>query len=468
MVAMRLSASLARSCAPFVVASALLLNGCGGAVSPDKARSLAVAEAAGGALSGATLERWMLQSPVLPTKAVGSGLVSAWMNAALIIDAVRRNAILDDPATTDSVIFSDAERGMLAQFFIARAKALPPVTEKQVDSLLARDRARVFQEIVMRSHAISDTLANQKLGRTAVALFTKLQAGGDFTAAVKQYSEDSVTRARNGFLPARTESEMPQRFASVWRLLPGAVAQPFGVGNGVFIIRRATHDESRPLLKEWLLPQLAKHADSLFVDSLARAHNIVIAADARLRVRAMALEPINLSEGGPLVTWQGGSLSAASVRDATMMLTPEQRIEISDASDTVATEFLMGLARRDIVMPLVGKDPPPDAPARAALAPAYRRMLDSLRSAVKRLPAGLSAADAATQWMDSILTRRAQYMPLPGALASVLRGRTPVKVSQPVFVGVVRGVLPRWQEAHRNDSTTKGGLVPAAGGPPKP
>ncbi len=463
---MRLSASWARSCAALVATSTFLLTGCGGgAVAPEKARGQAVAEAAGGTLSGATLDQWLLKSSVPPDKAVGSGFVSAWINTALLIDAIRRNVQLDDAATTDSVIMADAVRGMVAQFLAARFTQRPPVTERQTDSLLARDQVRVFQQIVLYVRSGTDTEAIRKTYGTAKGLVAKLQAGGDFTAAVKQFSEDTATRAQNGYLPALAEADVPQRLTPIWNLLPGAVSPPFAGGAGFHILRRATRDESRSALKTWLAPRLAQRADSLFIDSLARAHDIVIAPDARLRVRAMALEPVTVSEGGPLVTWKGGSLSPASVREATLMLMPAERVALSDASDTVATQFLLGLSRRDILMLVVSKDPPPNADARAALGPKYRQSLDSLRAAVKRLPADLSAADAATRYIDSVLARRAPFLPLPGALASVLRARSTVKVNRPAFDGVVRGAGPRWQEAHKNDSTAKPG-APPGGKPP--
>lgn len=462
MVAMRFSASLARSCATLVAAAAFVLAGCnGGGVAPDKARSQVVAEAAGGSLSGATLDGWLRKWPSAPDKVVGSSLVSGWINTALLIDAVRRNARLDDAATTDSVIANDAAGGMIAQFLIARAARRPPVSDKQVDSVLTLDRVRVFQEIAFRLRSTKDTVAIRKIFAVAQVLAGKLQGGADFTAAVKQYSEDTAGRARNGFLPARAESELPGRLG-LWDLPPGGVSAPFGVGLGIHILRRATRDESRPGIRAWLGPRLSQHADSLFIDSLVRARRIVIAPDAPARVRAMALEPVNISEGGALATWKGGSLSPASVRDATMMLTPGERVALSDASDTVAAGYVLGLARRGILLPMINSEPPPDAEARAALAPKYHQLLDSLRAAVKRMGPNVSAADAATQYIDSVLARRTRFLPLPGALAGVLRRRNIVKVNRPVLDGVIAGAAAPWQEAHKNDTTAKRGAAPPA------
>jgi hypothetical protein len=456
MVAMRLSISFAPTCATLLAAGAFLLTGCGGgAVAPDKARGQVVAEAAGGSRPGAALDRWLLKSPVLPNKVVGSGFVSAWINTALLIDAVRRNTAIDDPATSDSAISDDAARGMVTQFMISHNGQLPPVTEKQIDSLLALDRVRVFQQIVFRAPPKADSATIRKIVLSARALVGKLQSGGDFAAAVKQYSEDTASRARGGFLPALTESDLPPALAPVWNLAPGNISPPVSGGGSLHIFRRAKRDESRGALKAWLAPRLAQRADSVFVDSLLHARGAVIATDARLRLRKMAVEPIAVSEGGPFVTWTGGVLTPAEVRQATLMLLPADRVALSDASDTVATQFLMGLTRRELILSLASKEPPPSAEARAALVPKYRRALDSLRAAIKRLPSNLSAADAAAQYIDSVLAQRAPFLPLPGNLAAILRGRGTVKVNQPIFDGVVQGASLHWRELHKSDSAPK-------------
>jgi hypothetical protein len=80
--------------------------------------------------------------------------------------------------------------------------------------------------------------------------------------------------------------------------------------------------------------------------------------------------------------------------------------------------------------------------------------------AVKRMGPNLSAADAATQYIDSVLARRAPFLPLPGSLAGVLRRRSIVKVNRPVLDGVIAGAAAPWQEAHKNDTTVKRGAAP--------
>lgn len=458
-VAMRLFASLIRSRATSVAAVALVISSCGGgAVSPDKARGEVVAEAAGGKLSGERLDRWLVATAQAPTRAEANGLVSAWINTALLIDAIRKNASLDDQATVDSVIMETAARMMVADYFNARDLKMPAITDRQIDSVLDLDNARVFQQIVLHFKGKADSASVAAFKQRVRQLHIKLEKGADFTQAVKEYSDDTVSRANNGYLPALTAADMGDRLALVYNLRPDGLSPivQSPVAPAFIILRRAKRSESRDGVRAWLAPKLAHRADSVFVDSIAHARHVAISPDARLRLRAMAREPVNLASGPPFATWEGGGLSPAAVRNGTLSLQPSDRFGLSDAPDTVVTGFLMGLARRDIIVPMtVTTEPLPTAAIRSKIEPAYRRVLDSLRAAVRRLPATLPAGDASAMQIDSILVQRAAFLPLPGSLTAVLRARSPVTVNHPVLDGVVRGSLPRWQVIHKDDTVRR-------------
>lgn len=459
---MRLSSSLARSCLGFILPTTILLAGCGDSTMKlETARTQVAAEAAGSKLPGAALERWLLAAQVAPSPIVSGGLVSAWINTTLLIDAIRHHGALDDSATVDAVILPDAEKGMIAQFFEARHLKRAPVTDAQADSLYDTERVRVFQQILIRVVGKPDSLEAKRIVARGRGLLVQLHNGVDFTSTVKQASEDSASRAHDGYLPAMSRDVVPQYFVPIWELRPGEISELLASPVGGHIIRRAKREESREALKVWLAPRLAQRADSMFVDSVARAGRFKIAADARDRLRKMAVEPGRLADGGPMVTWKGGQLEAPRVLSALLMLQPKDRLSLVNASDTIASQYLLGLSRAHILIPVVGDQPPPNAAARAVLVPMYRRTLDSLRAAVGRMPATATAGEAAIVFIDSIFAGKARYLPLPGALASVLRARSPVSVNAAVVDGLVRGVGPKWVEAHKNDKP-RGGRAGAA------
>ncbi|HEY4101081.1 MAG TPA: peptidylprolyl isomerase [Gemmatimonadales bacterium] len=438
-----------------LAAIGFLLAGCsGGAMSPDKAKHTPVVEAAGGTLSGAVLDSWLVAiKQQRPSPVVANELVSAWINSALVIDAIRHNGQLTDSVTIDSVILPDAERGIAAQYFATRAAARPAVTDAQVDSLINLDRVRVFQQILFRAPPHVDSAqAATIVGHARLAL-TRLRGGADFSSLVKSMSEDSASRANGGYIPPLSRNLIPQQFSTIWTLRPNDFSLIVQSPIGLHIFRRANRDESKPMLRAWLAPILARHADSLFVDSLARAHHIAIAPGARVEVRSIAHEPVVAAAGAPLVTWDGGSLTPAEVRSAMLMLQPAERVVLTDASDSTITQFLKGLARERITIASISTTPIPTPEARRTLVPAYQQIMDSMKAAFARLPATGSAADAATMLMDSVVAQRARYFPLPGALGTILRSRSPVKVNQTALNGVIAGAAVEWQQVHKNDST---------------
>jgi PPIC-type peptidyl-prolyl cis-trans isomerase-like protein len=462
---------LLRSGTIVLLAGVIALAACGGtAIPPEKALTMPVAEAAGGQLSGAVLDRWMVASKNAPNRAEATGLISAWLNDALLIDALRRNRPLDDQVTFDSVILETAKRVASIRYFARRDSLLPPITERQVDSVLDIDNARVFQQIVLRLKGKPDSASIRAIFVRAGALRNKLAQGGDFTAAVKEFSDDSSTKAHDGFLTAITATDaarLGDRLAPLFRLAPNSVSPviPSPYEPAVIIFRRATRAESRAGVKAWLAPILARRADGAFVDSLTRAKKLTLAPDAVARARAIAAEPVTVTDNTPLATWDGGALSGAAVRVGILSFTPSDRAALTNAPDTTMTQYLNDLARREIVLPLIAPEPLPTPEIRAAYQPTYRRLLDSLRAIVGRLPSTLSAADAATQQLDSALVGHASFLPLPWSLAAVLRARSPVKVDQAVLDAIIHGVVPRWQTTHKDDSVTKT-APPAANQPP--
>lgn len=471
---MRISSSLLRPrFAASIVAASFAFTGCtGGALSPEQARTATVAEVPGGTLKGATLERWLLKLPAAPTDVAASVLVSTWINTALMIDALRNNRPLDDSATVDAVIRPDAERGVSMAYFAQRNAGRPPVTDAETDSLADIDRVRVFQQILFRTPPNADSATRIAVINRAKVVLKRAQDGADFGALAIEASPDSATRSNRGFLPAITRdqvSRLPQRMQQIWMLKPGDIANLIGSPIGVHIMRRATRMESRPRLKEFLGPILARRADSLFIDSVARARRIVVAPDARARVRALAREPVVASDSSPMATWRDGALTPAMVRSAALMLDPAQRVRLSNASDSTITSYLIELAKRRIILGVVAPGPSPSPQARSALAPSYRTAISTLRASMSQLPTTLNAGDAATQYLDSALVGQ-HPLALPGALSELLRSGARVRVDSVALESVLRTVAPEWRVQHANDSTpvrpgtTAGGVRPA--GPP--
>ena len=460
-----------RSAAASLVLLPLVLAACsGGKLSPDKARASVVVAVGSAKLTGATMEGWLAQSPTPPTMVSAALLVSTWLDETLLDEAIRKGPSLDDSVTIDQAIAPDAARGMMLDFWGKRAKARPAVTDAQADSLADLDRVRVFQQLFVALAPGTDSAAAAPIIARVRSLAIRAQApGADFTALIREVSQDSATLARKGFIPATTRSELPKAInAAIWALRPGEVSGILGSSGGAHMFRRATRAESRTGLREWLAPQLALRAEQRFIDSLTAALGVTYSPDAIVRVRAMAPEPIPPVAGGPLATWRGGELSAAKVRSWLTMLGPNERALLATTSDSSATRFLRELAQREIILALVSPQPPPNAEARAALGPQYRQSLDSAKARLQSVAAGRPEGEAGTAYLQAILMQRIFYRPLPGNLAGILRLRYPATLNTPALEGIVSAANTAWREKHANDTTATSAPTPPVRQAPLP
>ncbi len=433
--------------------AAVAVLGCSRGPAAETTRNAVVATAAGQSLQGRTLEHWLLMSPNRPSPTIASTLVSNWIDVTLLATAMRDGTVLDDSATIDAAITPDAARGMSLKFWQARAAARPPITDHQGDSLVTVDRVRVFQHLVLLLPPNADSATMQNVARRAQDLRQRAQQGEDFSALVRKYSEDTAGRASGGFLPAIPKSGFPPTIAgAVWSLHPGDVSDLIHAPGRVEILRRATPDQARPYLKQWLGPQLARRADSLFIDSLAAARHLTVPEAALARVRAMAREPVALDGGGPMATWDGGSLTPAETRMWLMMIAPTERAAMTAASDSASRAFLHQLGERELVVQLAAPKGAITPEARAALVPQYKAALAGMEADLRHAGGALEPGALATSYIDSLLAGTIRFHVLPGALASVLRSRDSTSVNQSALSAVIDLAYAGWSVNHANDT----------------
>ena len=444
--------------APLLATLALvpILAGCGGLMSVDDARRADVAAVNGVTLDGATLEQLLLSAPsqVPPSMEAASVYVSAFIDAALLRRAIVRGVPLSDSAVVERVIMPDAVRGQILTLLQQRQDGMPAVSDAQADSLSRLGSVRVFQHILFRIRNPQDSAEVGAALRRMEGVLRELRAGTSFAAIAARVSEDSTTAPGGGILPPLTRAELPQgRFADfAWGLQPGEVSQVVGSPAGVHLVRRVSVGDARPGLKEWLAPRLARRADSTWADSLTRAGNLVVAADAADRLRTMAIEPFHGGGDAPLATWDGGELSADEVRSWVGVMSSIDRATLPVASDSAANLLLRQLAEREMVWEVASPDRRRVTPeAWEALAPQYRQILTAIIEQYRdALTLGDSSAAVRTFVADVTAGRR-PYRPLPGALGSVLRSDAEVTVNQDAIESIVASAARQWET--RNDTT---------------
>ncbi len=419
----------------------------------EEARQAAVAEVDGAVLTGADLERYMMLAPQAPSEEIAATVISTFIDAATLRSALLGGSDLLDSVTVAAAIEPDAIRGMLKEALDRRAAAMPVSTDGVVDSVARLGNARVFQHILFGVTPDADSATAFGTASTARSVLTALQTGNeDFTAAVRRHSSDTLTRSRNGYLPAATRSDFPDgNFGNViWRLQPGEISSIILSGLGLHVFRRATVEESREGVREWLAPRLARTADSIWLDSLTSVRKVVLADKVAPRIRELAAEPIHEDADAPYASWDGGELSARAVRMWLSVVPAGERARLTVAPDSAVSLMLREFSQRELAYEVLVGGSRVSPRAWEQLAPQFRDAVGSMTEAYRSgLTAG-SGSEAVNGFLDNITLGRMPYRPMPGALSMVLRDRSEVSVDRRAMRAVILAAVTEW--SRRQDS----------------
>jgi hypothetical protein len=451
------------------------LTACSGDMSIDEARRSAVVTAAGVELDGETLERVLLASPPQssgPSRETASVVISAFIDAALLRQAMVRADSLSDSVTVLEAVAPDAIRGQILELLERRAAAMPEPTDEQADSLGRLGGVRTFQQILVRVSDLNDSAQTSNALRRIRAIEAELaRPGASFADVAKRMSDDTLTAANGGALPPLRQRDLPgtNGFAGrVWALAPGDVARPVPMTDGVRIVRRMTLLEGRPGFKQFLRPALTRIADSLWVDSLAAAASLTLASDAVERLRLLAVEPFQAGGDAPFASWQGGELTADETRMWISVLPVAERVSLPFAPDSTLTLFVEQLAERDLVAAQASGSQRVTARAWEALAPQFRAAIRSVSEQYRdALIIGDSTA-AVRGSLTEVSSGQRPYRPLPGGLAGLLRRDAEVELNRRAIDAIVSAATRQWQLERGVDSTSPEATPIDSGTPPTP
>lgn len=435
---------------PIALLTLLSTAACGDGMSPDAARQAVVVNVNGTTLDGATFEELLLKAPPQFPPSLQSAAVftSAFVDAALLRRAIVRAEPLADSAMVSEAITADAIRGTVLEALQARAARMPPVTDEQADSVSRLGAVRVFQDLYVQVPPNPDSAQRLAAVRRMQGLEEQVRNGGDFTALVQRASEDTAAARTGGFMPALTRDDLGEsRMASAaWRLQPGETTDVITAPNGYHIFRRATVAESRPGVRQWLMPRLAERMDSAWVDSLVAARKLTVASDALARMRALVVEPYSGGGTAPLATWEGGDLAPDEARMWLMVRPSVDRATLPTAPDTALVMLVRQLAQRELAWEEAAPGAPRVSPrAWEALAPLYRQALAEVTTFYRPVLTNGDSLTAVRNYMLQVIGGKMPYRPLPGALGWILRRDAEVTINQAAIEALVNAAADKWR-----------------------
>lgn len=242
----------------------------------------------------------------------------------------------------------------------------------QVDTFVTDDELRVMYEeespevqlrashIMLQLPAGADQPARDSVRAELEDIRRRVLEGADFAALARQHSQDPGTAPTGGDLGYFARGDMVAPFEeAAMALEPGEVSDVVRTPMGLHVIRL---DERRTPPFEEVAPQyrgrvqgrLVQEAESVFVAGLVDRVDPRVLEGSVDVVREMASNPGQGITGRAgrraLVEWDGGSLTVAELQELLQLENAMVRNQIEQGSPEVIEDFLLGLARRRILI----------------------------------------------------------------------------------------------------------------------
>lgn len=437
---------------PALFAAALSADLAGGPrkAAMDPLPDSVVAAAAGHQLTAGAAAALLAPNPEVPADSqVVQMLAALWIDYTLLAQAVAQDSALA-ALDLDGMTLPVRNEAVLARLLQREVRADTVFTGEELSRLWDErgpgTEVRVRHILLMVPERATPA-QQDSVRRQAEALRRRAMDGEDFARLALENSQEPGSTENGGDLGYFARGRMVPAFEdAVFRLQPGQVAPVTETPFGYHVIkmedrRTVPMDEADvPGFRTSMAQQARREADSVYVDSVARAAGLRIAPGAVAALREAGRRPESVREpaaaGRELATYDGGRYTMADLAQPLRALTPQTQTSLITATDADLEESVRRLATERILLERaralgLGLTPAEEDSIRGDARAAIRQVLES--SGLGRF-AGTGGTQApARQAAVTDLLRRAvlgevQIVPL-GTLGSVLRDRYGAQVN---------------------------------------
>jgi len=429
----------------------------------------------------------MLANTVAPAKRIPlerdvlARIAELWVDYQLMGQAVGGGDSLLDSVTVYAanwpVIAQRLANRLHDTLIVSRSR----VSGVQVDSAYnAGNELYIYHLLVATRGPDTTTSSRAARRRQAEGYLAQIRRGTPLPRLAAQVSDDPGSKPQGGLLGMVPRGMTVRPFEdAAFALRPGQTSGVVETAFGYHIIWRPALAEVRDSFAEAVREIAINRLDSAYLDSLSNRTGIRVRGSAPARVRAAATNLTAAKEGSRvLATYRGGRLRERDFARWLQAFAPQVRGQITQAPDSVLTEFVKSIARNDMLMKAATE-------MRIQLAPGdwdsiranYRREIEYLAAALTLAPESLAADTAAAgaargevaaqhinAYFQAITSPNSArpYVEVPPYLADVLRERYRWNVSQ---AGIDRA-LERARVIRGPETPMAPSMEPAPSGPP--
>lgn len=293
---------------------------------------------------------------------VVESLAELWIDYTLLAEAAADDTTFAN-VDVDPLIMREVQQMMVFQLRDSVLQVDTFVTDEELRAMYEEESPEVevrARHIMLQLPVDADQAARDSVAAELAELRQRILDGADFATLARQLSQDPGTAPQGGDLGFFGRGEMVAPFEqAVLALEPGELSDVVRTPMGLHLIRLddrrvRSFEEAGPRYRQRVQARMVQQAESTFVSDLVDQVDPRVTDGALEIAREMASNPgaglTGRAARRALVEWDGGAISVGDVREILQMESPNLRNQIAEGPDSALSDFLRGLARRQVLV----------------------------------------------------------------------------------------------------------------------